>query len=117
MKIKCPICHEEIELTQSERARSGYKKFEDHKAACFKASGYAEIMNKAAQRDSELRSIAQRPEEPPQKDDVYTEGGENITQVIRRLHLKLGRIPTETETLMELQKIKAIGELKKRPWR
>jgi hypothetical protein len=115
MKLKCPFCHEEIELTQSERAKHGYKKFEDHKAACFKASGYAETMNRAMKR-SEVVDPDIMPTPQAQEDDVYTEGGENITQVIRRLHLKFGRIPTESETLIEMTRIRAIEELKKRPW-
>jgi hypothetical protein len=53
IKIRCSICEQVIEITQSEKAKHGLKKFEDHKAACFKelCAGGIEAMNRAASRD------------------------------------------------------------------
>jgi hypothetical protein len=48
IKIQCPFCKENIEITQSEMAKHGYKLFEDHKADCFKkmCPNFGELMAK-----------------------------------------------------------------------
>ena len=85
MKFKCPYCQEEIEITQSERAKTGFKKFDDHKAACFRKRNpnFGKIME-AAYKASELPEV-------PKKYDMQG--------IIGYLHRSLGRIPTETECL------------------
>lgn len=94
MKLTCPYCKEEIELTQSERAKIGYKKFEDHKAECFTRSN-PKFM-------SHFNQIS-----TPQPDDDFTSEGENITTVIRRLHTQLGRTPIESELIQEMIRLRS----------
>ena len=36
MKYRCKWCHKEIEIPQSERAKTGLKMLEDHETECFK---------------------------------------------------------------------------------
>ena len=93
MKVNCPYCGEEIEITQSERAKHGYKKLEDHKANCTMIKNAARLLNQVADRSS---------------DDIISDRGENVTDIIRRLHKQLGRTPTETETLLEMMRIRAM---------
>jgi CRISPR/Cas system type I-B associated protein Csh2 (Cas7 group RAMP superfamily) len=88
-------CSEEIVITQSERAKHGYKKLEDHKVDCAKVKNVVSVLNRIA---------TQLP------DDVISDKGENMSDIIRRLHIQFGRIPTETEALLELMRIRAMKE-------
>ena len=93
MKVNCPYCGEEIEITQSERAKRGYKKLEDHKANCMRVKNAVRLLNQVTIQSS---------------DDVISDKGENVTDIIRRLHRQLGRIPTESETILEMMRIRAM---------
>jgi len=93
MKVNCPYCGEEIEITQSERAKHGYKKLEDHKANCMRVKNAVRLLNQVTIQSS---------------DDVISDKGENVTDIIRRLHRQLGRIPTESETILEMMRIRAM---------
>jgi hypothetical protein len=95
MKLNCPYCGKEIEITQSEKAKHGYKKLEDHKVNCARVKNAVRIINQATSQST---------------GDVITDKGENVTTIIRRLHAQLGRIPTETETLLEMMRIRALRE-------
>jgi hypothetical protein len=99
MKLNCPYCKEEIEITQSEKAKHGYKKLEDHKVNCLLVKNAVCILNQAINQ-----VVIRSPE------DIISDKGENITDIIRRLHTQLGRIPTESETLVEMVRIRALRE-------
>ena len=89
MKFKCPYCQEEIEITQRERAKSGFKKFDDHKAACFRKQNpdFGKIMDFAERMRKEVEILP----EVPEKHDM--------NGIISYLHRAFGRIPTESECL------------------
>lgn len=81
MKRQCSICKEEIEITQSERAKHGLKLFDDHKAECVK-----KLMQGG------LRPILNEPANPvPNKFDMQA--------IIGYLHREMGRIPSESDVL------------------
>ena len=99
MKFRCPYCNEEIEITQSERAKHGDKKFDAHKAECFKAKhgDMISFMNQGCR-------------EVCYPDDVISDEGGNIDNIIRRLHIQLGRIPMASEIMVEMIHIRAMKE-------
>jgi hypothetical protein len=89
MKYKCKWCHREIEILQSEKAKTGLKKLQDHETECFKRQNpnFVRIVNTAQEK-------AFKPEiwlEIPNKFDVQG--------IIKYLHESLGRLPTEGESL------------------
>jgi hypothetical protein len=85
MKYRCKWCHKEIEIPQSERAKTGLKMLEDHETECFKElhpefGGY-------------VRS-SQKPTTGPEVPGKFDMEG-----IIGYLHQCFGRIPTEDEAL------------------
>lgn len=99
MKLNCPYCGEEIEITQSERAKHGYKKLEDHKVDCTRVKNAVRLLNQVASQSPYFEIT-----------DVISDKGENVSGIIRRLDKQLGRIPTESETLLEMMRIRAMKE-------
>lgn len=84
MKFKCKWCHEDVEISQTERAKNGLKKLADHEAECFKQRNpnFGKIFA-AAHRETGLTV--------PDKHDMQG--------IIRCLHKNLARMPTENECL------------------
>jgi hypothetical protein len=97
MKFKCRWCGKEIEIPQSERAKHGDKRFDNHEAECFKEK-HGDMISFMNEGCSEVCF----------PDDVFTDKGENVTEIIRRLQAQLGRIPTESETMVEMVHARAI---------
>jgi hypothetical protein len=81
MKVQCSLCKKEIEITQSERAKHGLKKFDDHRAECVK-----KLMQDCTS------SVLHKPTPPvPDKFDMQA--------IIGYLHNEMGKIPSETDVL------------------
>jgi hypothetical protein len=85
MKFRCRWCHEDIEISQTERAKNGLKKLEDHEVECFK------------QRNPNFGKIFAATHSPPPHTPVPDKF--DMQGIIKYLHHNLGRLPTENECL------------------
>ncbi|MDD2246360.1 MAG: hypothetical protein PHC39_04680 [Proteiniphilum sp.] len=84
MKYKCKWCNCDIEITQSEKAKTGMKKLDDHEGSCFRRlnPNFESIMRKVTELPLMKR---------PERDDVEA--------TIKYLHESLGKIPSEGRVL------------------
>ena len=85
MKYNCKWCNAEIDISQSEKAKSGLKKVTDHEIECFKKKNpnFGKIMSEV-QKSNFIKPV-------PRKFDMQ--------EIIGYLHQEMGRIPSESDVL------------------
>ena len=85
MKYNCKWCGQPVNITQSEKAKTGLKNLTDHEDECFK---------KRNPNFGKIFEIVHKRDDNPEVPDKFDMSG-----IIAYLHKFLGRIPTEDECL------------------